>query len=763
MPGTRVRAAADGSHPVDDQLHAVIDAIPVLVWLAAADGQAVHFSQRWLSHTGLSAEQAIGSGWMGAVHRDDIDRLTECWHTVLASNVPSEIEARLRRFDGQHRWFQFRVEPLRDASGTLSGYCATHIDIDDRQRAIEAARAAESDLRLILDNVPALVKTMTPTGQIDFANRRLLDYLGVGLERLRDWLSFVHEADRSLLFERLKQSLEDGQPYQAECRLLRADGVYRWVQGSAVPVRQEDGAVLRWYYLITDIDDRKRAEELLRSSERQLRAIVDNIPALVAVITESGELEHVNQASLDYHGKSLEEIRRWKVSDLVHPEDLPGAIAALERSFATGQPLEHEHRLLGADGNYRWFQLRALRSRAEANGVPRWYNVETDIHDRKLTEQALVQSETHLLEVQRLSRTGAWRYVQASGVVESSPEILRVHGALPGEDTSSPEFWFNRIHPEDRARVQQQFERSIQENVDYRAGYRIVLPDGNIRYQYATGHPLTNDAGELVEFIGASMDMTEHWLATTELARASEAVRDLQARMSRAAQVAAVGELAGSIAHEVNQPLAAVVANGHACLRWLSASPANVPKAVEAAERIVKDGKDAGEVVRRVRALFKRTALEKVQLDLGEVIEEVLRLLDSYPARKGVSLEVVLDPQLPPVFADRVQLQQLLLNLMLNALEAMEPVSGRVKRLSIRSRFAEAQAIVQISDNGIGLDDSDAAFEPFVSTKPEGMGLGLAICRSIASAHDGKLSAERNVGFGTTFSITLPAQRVGSP
>jgi len=258
--------------------------------------------------------------------------------------------------------------------------------------------------------------------------------------------------------------------------------------------------------------------------------------------------------------------------------------------------------------------------------------------------------------------------------------------------------------------------------------------------------------------------MTEHWLATNELERASQAVRDLQARMARAAQVATVGELAGSIAHEVNQPLAAVVANGHACVRWLSASPPNVPKAVEAAERIVKDGKDAGEVVRRVRALFKRTAVEKVRLDLGEVIGEVLYVLDSYPARKNVSLKVVLDPDLPPVFADRVQLQQLVLNLMLNALEALEPVSGRVKQLSVRSKCAEShEAMIQISDNGIGLDDPVAAFEPFVTTKPEGMGLGLAICRSIVAAHDGRLSAEHNAGFGTTFTVTLPLQPDLSP
>ena len=178
----------------------------------------------------------------------------------------------------------------------------------------------------------------------------------------------------------------------------------------------------------------------------------------------------------------------------------------------------------------------------------------------------------------------------------------------------------------------------------------------------------------------------------TERKRTEETLRRTQAELAQVTRVASLGEMTASIAHEVNQPLAAVVANGHACLRWLSASPPNVSRAVEAAERIVKDGKDAGEVVRRVRALFKRTAVEKVQLDLGEVIGEVLRLLDSYPARKHVSLDVVLDPDLPLVFADRVQLQQLVLNLMLNALEALEPVSGRVKQLSVRSGRAEDDA-----------------------------------------------------------------------
>jgi PAS domain S-box-containing protein len=250
----------------------------------------------------------------------------------------------------------------------------------------------------------------------------------------------------------------------------------------------------------------------------------------------------------------------------------------------------------------------------------------------------------------------------------------------------------------------------------------------------------------------------------TERKRTEETLRRTQAELADVTRVASLGEMTASIAHEVNQPLAAVVANGHACLRWLSTSPPNVPRAVEAAGRIVKDGKDAGEVVRRVRALFKRTPADKVPLDLGEIIGEVVRLLDSYPVRRHVSFDVGLAPDLPPVVADRVQMQQLMLNLMLNALEALEPVSGRVRQLSVRATRAEAQQVViRVADNGIGLDDPVAAFEPFVTTKPEGMGLGLAICRSIVAAHGGSLSAERNAGFGTTFTVTLPCGPQGPP
>jgi PAS domain S-box-containing protein len=244
-----------------------------------------------------------------------------------------------------------------------------------------------------------------------------------------------------------------------------------------------------------------------------------------------------------------------------------------------------------------------------------------------------------------------------------------------------------------------------------------------------------------------------------ERERAEEALRQAQVELAHMSRVTTMGELTASLAHEVNQPLSAVVANGNACLRWLSANPPNLARAREAAERIVRDGKDAGEIVRRVRALFKRTAGEKVVLDLNEVIGEVLRLLRSDAARRSIIVETDLDRDLPPVIADRIQLQQVLLNLVLNGIEAMDPVLDRAKRLVIRSARESADAaIVEVRDHGVGMNHPEKAFEAFFTTKENGMGMGLAICRSIIDAHHGRLWVAPCDGPGARLCFTIPLQ-----
>jgi len=316
----------------------------------------------------------------------------------------------------------------------------------------------ERELRLVLANIPGFVSTLTPAGAINFANRPLLDFLGVSLEQLQDWALFVHESDRAMVTEGWAAAVAEGRAFRAEYRLRRSDGHYRWVDGHAVPVRGPDGSLVRWCSLVVDIEERKQAEDLRRSKERH--AILDNIPGLVAIHKASGEPELFNRAAREYHGPCADDPKQWKITDVIHPDDLSWLLPARRRAVETRQPFDTEPRMRRADGTYRWFLVRAVLV-DDYDGVSRWYSVRTDIHDRKIAEDALRQNQAFLLEVQRLSRTGGWRYDLATDVVESSPEIQRAYAVQPGEDISRPSFWFDRIHSEDRARVQALFEQCV--------------------------------------------------------------------------------------------------------------------------------------------------------------------------------------------------------------------------------------------------------------------------------------------------------------
>jgi PAS domain S-box-containing protein len=611
----------------EEHFRTLVDTIPALVWSARPDGSAEFVNQRWLDYTGLSAEQALRWGWTAAIHSDDRRSLIEYWRSILASGEPGEFEARMRRFDGEYRWFLFRGMPLRDATGAVVKWCGTNADIDDRKRA-------EIDLRRVLDSIPGLVATNTPTGETELVNRQMAQYFGRTVEELKGWrtLDAVHPDDLPFVVSTIEAWMRSPGatgPFEFDLRLRRDDGIYRWFHLRALPERETDGSVVRWYHLLTDIEQRRQAEETIRASELDLRLTVNSIPALVNILTASGEIEFTNQPLLDYFGRTLVELHGWAGSDVIHSEDLPTVMAAWKHSVETGTPFDLQHRLRRADGLYRWFHGRILPLRDQDDRIIRWYSVLTDVDDLK---------------------------------------------------------------------------------------------------------------------------------------RAEEALRQTQSRLAQAAQIATVAELSASIAHEVNQPLAAVVANAHACLRWLSAEPPNLAKAVESAERIIRDGKDAGEVVRRIRALFSRAEAERVALDVNELIAEVVHLLDREMAKRhvGVSMHFAMD--LPPVVGDRVQLQQLVLNLLLNAIESMDSVLDRPRTIDIHAKRRSGNAaLIEIRDSGAGLRDPDRAFEAFFSTKENGMGMGLAICRSIIEEHNGELWAASSQGGGTTFSFTLPLKTGTAP
>jgi PAS domain S-box-containing protein len=312
--------------------------------------------------------------------------------------------------------------------------------------------------------------------------------------------------------------------------------------------------------------------------------------------------------------------------------------------------------------------------------------------------------------------------------------------------------WSSAVHPDDLTKFVDALHRALAAGEPMESEARLRQADGKYRWFLIRNVPLRDELGNIVNWYGTSIDIEDR-------KQAEDALRQAQADLAHVNRVNTMGELTASIAHEVNQPLAAVVASGYACLRFLSAQPPSLAKAQEAVESIVRDGTAAGEVVRRIRALFKRAAIEKVKLDLNEVIREVLSLLRGETERRLVLVETDLGKDMAPVMGDRVQLQQLLLNLLLNGVEAMDPVLDRSKKLFIRSkRDGPETVLVEIQDCGVGLKDSEKVFEAFVTTKENGMGMGLAICRSIVEAHNGRLWATSGEGPGATFCFTLPVK-----
>jgi len=312
-----------------------------------------------------------------------------------------------------------------------------------------------------------------------------------------------------------------------------------------------------------------------------------------------------------------------------------------------------------------------------------------------------------------------------------------------------------RTHPEDRAAVQRAIDRASLDQNDYDHAYRLMMPDGSVKYVRAVARA-TRDASGGIEFVGAVTDVT----ATK---RAEEKLHQAQAELAHVTRVTALGELTASIAHEVNQPLAAVVANAEACLRWLDRETPDLDAARRSAEWVIDDGNRASDVVRRVRALANKTNVEKVPLDLNDVVRDVMVLVQRELSSHRVSVRMKLAPLLPMILGDRVQLQQVIINLVMNGIEAMQPITDRPRELAIRSGQDETrQAFVNVTDCGIGIaaDDASQLFNAFFTTKSSGLGMGLSICRSIVEAHGGRLSVSGNEGPGVTFQLVLPPYQV---
>ncbi len=376
-----------------------------------------------------------------------------------------------------------------------------------------------------------------------------------------------------------------------------------------------------------------------------------------------------------------------------------------------------------------------------------------DLTERKRAEQALMRSEAYLAEAQKLTHTGSWAWdPRTEKVLYCSEEMFRIFGLDPRESLPSRDNFRQQIHPEDRDWVKKRFEESLREKVDTFAEYRVLLPDGTVRHINASGHVVLNEDGELIEFVGTAVDVTER-------KRAEVAVREVQMQLAHANRVATMGQLSASITHEVNQPITAAVTYALAARRWLSAEPPNFREMDDALSLIVKEGNRAGEVIGRTRALIKKAPARKDAVAINDAILEIIALTRTEAANNSVSVRTQLAEGLPRVQGDRVQLQQVLLNLIINAIEAMRDVGEEERELLISTRNEPDGVSVEVRDSGPGFAPAalERVFEAFYTTKPDGLGLGLSICRSIIEAHNGRLWASANLPRGASFQFALPA------
>jgi len=517
---------ADGPlDAIEGRLRVIIDTIPTIVWRKLPDGSADFLNQHFREYTGLSLEDGLGWGWMNAFHPDD--RLIGEWRAALAVGKPFEKEARLRRADGEYRWFLIRAVPLQDEQGNTIKWYGLTCDIQDRKQA-------EDRLHLVLDTTPALIHTGRPDGYLDYFNQRWLKYVGLSLKDLRGWAwtAVIHPEDVEGVVEKWRAALTSGEPFEAEARVRRADGVYRWMLHRKVALRDEHGNIVKWYGTGIDIEDRKRAE-------RQSRALIDAIPQQIWSGPPDGTLDYCNERWRSYMGLGLEELQGDGWQSMLHPDDRDRVIKAWHDSVTSGTPYEQEERHRGADGTYRWFLARGVPLRNAEGRIVRWYGTNTDIEDRKRAEEALRSSEreqrhiaaqlererARLVEAQEVAKIGSWEAELPSLNVIWSKQTHRIFETDPSRFHPTRPKFREFIHPEDRAKVDAAFVASLEKRSPCTVEYRIVMPDGRIKFIEESWRAFHDEEGKPVRVAGTCLDITERVRADQELRQAEERIR----------------------------------------------------------------------------------------------------------------------------------------------------------------------------------------------------------------------------------------------
>ena len=663
-----------------------------------------------------------------------------------------------------------------------------------RKHSQQELGASEARYRSFVDHATDAFMLHAEDGTVIDVNPQACDSLGYSRNELIGMtpMEFDPNASSNLL-ESINEQLNRGEIVTFESRHRRKDGSEFPVEVRIRPFW--DGGRRLNISVVRDISDRKRAGEAVRRSETELRELIETIPAMAFVIGLDGSSEFVSRQWIEFSGMSKEQTTGEGWAATLHPDDREEHIAKWRAAHASGQPFENEARHRDAQGNYRWLLVRAVPSRDDKGTIVKWYGALTDIEDRKSAE-ALLAGERRLFEI---IATGVplkeifnelcliieqQRRGTHASVLMLSPEgqhLTVVAGpTLPKEwreqmeklpigpcagscgtaayrgslvivsDIASDPLW---DVPEHRAAALSHGLRASWSNPVLCSNGKVA---GTFCIYYREPRSPTSQDLELIELA------THVARVAIERDQQEISLHEAQNELAHVSRVTTMGEFAASIAHELNQPLAGILTNANAGLRWLAGASPNLAEASEAIGRVVRDGTRAGGVVARLRALFKKADRAKEAVDINQAIEEVLILTQSEVRRNKVLLRMDLAGDLPPVTGDRVQIQQVALNLILNAIEAMSTVDERKRELRVGTQSGEDDQIrVVVQDSGVGFDpiNAERIFDAFHTTKQGGLGLGLTISRSIVNWHGGRLWAVPNEGPGATFQFTLSTCR----
>jgi PAS domain S-box-containing protein len=772
----------------------VVDALPALVWTTLADGRSDFVNRGWRDYTGLDLDDAIDLGWQRAIHPDDLASFVQSWDRIRESGIAREIDARLRRSDGEYRWFVFRPSPLPENDDRHPRWCWLGSFADE-------GPTTDERLRRLWDMLPFRSGFLDSAGVLEWGNLEGREKThGETLEAMRDWrtskvmLLDDHDKQRTMLTALLTK----GEMFDMEVRMRHKDGAYRWARARAVPIRDAQGNAVRYLSCQFDIHDLKQAEALLAAEVELLEMVARGEPLRQILVALSRNVEDLSKdcfCSILLVAKdrryfevgagpsvpdSYEAILNGKTIDKGYD---PCSLAVLEKARIIVEDLIHDPRWVGsiwpaqmeAAGYSSCWSEPIMSVSGEASGVITIYRrepvgpkpQEQDLIDRfakiagiaidradadaalQARERELREVLAQLTEGQRLSKTGSFTWDVFADRHNWSEEIRRTFGFDLDVDVKM-DMIQAAVHPEDMPEVERVLGGAA-EGRDFDLVFRVLGPDGEVRHAHVVGHRVAQITDRPV-FLGALQDVTENKVA-------EEALNCTRSELAHVARVATLNAMTASIAHEVSQPLSGILINANTIGRMLAANPPNLAGAAETTRRAIRDANRATEVIRRLRAMFSSKAPAMEIGNLNDIAREVIALSMGELRRNGALLQTDFADGLPVVNIDRVQLQQVILNLLLNAADAMAGIEDRARTLLVQTGLDDDGSVkLIVRDSGTGIDPAtiERLFDAFYTTKEKGMGVGLSISRSIIARHEGRLWAEANEGPGATFSFCLP-------